>query len=102
MVCKQTIVGQWIAVALGQPFDALLPIAGTGQATNLQFHQPLGREANHLPQQIGVGVLLNKRTKLHHLVGHWWFLGKSCVRKPTLTGKSPMTARKPVRSLRRY
>jgi hypothetical protein len=69
---------------------------------HLQLHQPLGRKANRLPQNIRVGVLLYKRAKLHHLVGHWGVLGQVCVSKPTLTGKSPMTARKPVRSLRRY
>ena len=40
---------------------ALLAIAGAGQATDLQLHQPLGGKADHLAQEIGVGGLLHER-----------------------------------------
>src|SRR4051794_24171705 len=80
---RRPFVGQWVAVALDQPFSALLAMGGAGQATDLQLHQPLRREANHLAQQISIGVLLTKRAKLHHLVGHWWCLHQDCVGKPT-------------------
>jgi hypothetical protein len=43
---------------------------GAGQPGDLQLHQPLRREADHLAQQIGVGTLLQKRTKGDHLIGH--------------------------------
>jgi hypothetical protein len=59
-----------VAVALGQSLGALLAIAGAGLALDLQLHQALGRKADHLAQQIGVGALFQKRAKRHHLVGH--------------------------------
>jgi hypothetical protein len=49
-------------------------MGGTGHAFDLKGHQALGGEANHLPQQIGVGTLFQKRAKAHHLVGHRWIL----------------------------
>jgi len=88
-----------IAVALRQPLRRLLAIAGAGQAADLQLHQPLGGEADHLAQQIGVGGLLHERAQVHHVVGHRWFLGCVGVSQPDPTGKSSMTA---ARSLRRY
>jgi hypothetical protein len=39
-----------IAVALRQPLDALLAVGGPGQLADLQLHQPLGGEPDHLPQ----------------------------------------------------
>src|SRR5205823_978721 len=39
------------------------------------LHQALGGEADHLAQQVGVGALFQKGTKVHHLVGHRWILG---------------------------
>ena len=52
-------------------------MAHPGPGAHLQLHQPLGGEADHLTQDIRVGGLLHKRAKVHHLVGHWGFLG--CV-----------------------
>src|SRR5947208_6111447 len=46
-----------------------------GQPLDLQLHQALGGEADHLAQQVGVGTLFQKGTKVHHLVGHRWILG---------------------------
>jgi len=48
-------------------------------AAHLKLHQPLGGEADHLAQDIRIRGLLHKRAKVHHLVGHWGFLG--CVEK---------------------
>ena len=45
-------------------------LTGAGQALDLQCHQPLGREADHLAKQIGVGALLQKRAQGHHVLGH--------------------------------
>jgi hypothetical protein len=63
------------AVALGNPLRAALAMGGPGQALDLQLHQALGGEADHLAQQIGVGALFQKRAKGHHLIGHRWILG---------------------------
>src|SRR5215212_9882635 len=59
-----------IAVALRQTLWALLAIGGSGQTGDLQLHQALGRKADHLPQQVGVGGLLYERAQAHDLVGH--------------------------------
>jgi hypothetical protein len=48
---------------------------GAGQPLDLQFHQPPGREADHLAQQIAIGALLQQRLQGHHLVGHRRVLG---------------------------
>ena len=76
-----------IAVALDQSLGALLAVGRTGQAAHLQFHQPLGRKADHLAQQIRVGALLHEATQGHHLVGHRGSLGSGVgCRNPTLPG----------------
>jgi hypothetical protein len=73
-----------VAVALGEPLGGLLAIARAGQSRDLQLHQALGRKADHLAQQIGIGALLYDGAKVHHLVGHRWFLGCVGVRNPIL------------------
>src|SRR4029077_14667048 len=35
-------------------------------------------------QDVGVGGLLHERAKVHHLIGHWGFLGCVEIRNPTL------------------
>jgi hypothetical protein len=50
-------------------------MGGAGQPLDLQLHQALGSETDHLAQKIGVGALFQKRAKGHHLVGHRWILG---------------------------
>jgi hypothetical protein len=52
---------------------------------------PLGGEADHLAQNVGVGGLLHERAKAHHFVGHRWFLGCIGVSQPDPTGDSPVT-----------
>lgn len=47
-----------VAVALDQPLGGAFAMAGAGQAPNLQFHQPLGREADHLAQHLSVRAFL--------------------------------------------
>ena len=64
-----------IAVALGEPIGRALAKTSAGPRANLHLHQPLGGEGDHLAQNVGVGGLLHKRAKVHHLVGHWRFLG---------------------------
>jgi hypothetical protein len=61
-----------VAVALGKPLGVLLPIGGPGLTLDLQLHQPLGREADHLPQEVAVLAILNKRAKGDHVFGHRW------------------------------
>ena len=59
-----------VAVAMGDTIRRALAVPGAGQALNLQCHQPLGREADHLAKQIGIGALLQKRAQGHHVLGH--------------------------------
>jgi len=59
------------------PTTSVLAVRGAGQRANLHLHQPLGGEADHLAQDIGVGRLFQKRAEAHHLIGYRWLLG--CV-----------------------
>ncbi|MFK4495905.1 hypothetical protein ABIF86_000196 [Bradyrhizobium japonicum] len=63
-----------VAVALDLSFLALLAVRGSGQALDLQLHQPVGGKADHLAQEISIGGLLYERAQVHHVVGHRWFL----------------------------
>ena len=89
-----------VAVALGETVGALLAVRGASQRPDLQLHQPLGGEADHLAHNVSVGGLLHERAKAHHLVGHLkanakhssgWFLGCVGVSQPDPTGESPVT-----------
>ena len=55
---------------MGEPLRRSLAIRGAGQALHLKRHQALGREADHLAQQIGVRGLFQQRAQGHHVVGH--------------------------------
>src|SRR4051794_49073 len=57
-----------------QALGALLAIRGAGQAADLQLHEALGGEADHLAQQVRVRALLQEPAQVHHLVGHRWVL----------------------------
>jgi hypothetical protein len=67
-----------IAVAVVRPLGAALAVRGAGEATDLELHQPLRGEADHLAQEIGVRALLQQRAKAHHLIGHRRVLGSRC------------------------
>ena len=54
-----------IAVAVVYAIRRALAVAGAGPALDFQFHQPLGGEADHLAQQIGVELFSR-----HHVIGH--------------------------------
>ena len=43
-----------------------------GQAADLQLHQPFGRKADHLAQQVRIRGLLHKVAEVHHVGGHRW------------------------------
>jgi hypothetical protein len=73
-----------VAVALGRPLCAILATGGAGKALNLKLDQAMGCKPDHLAQQVGVRGLLDQRTKVHHLVGHWWLLGQVGVCNPIL------------------
>jgi hypothetical protein len=45
------------------------------EALDLQLHQPLRSEADHLAQEVGVGGLLQQVTQVHGFIGHRWVLG---------------------------
>jgi hypothetical protein len=69
-------------------------MAGAAQALRLQFHQPLGGKADHLPQQGGIEALLQEFTKGNTVIGH---RGRSKVRvagldNPTLPKITAMAA----------
>jgi len=55
-----------------------------GLGANLDPHQPLCREGDHVEKHIGVGSLLHVRAKVHHLVGDCGFLGCVEIRNPNL------------------
>jgi hypothetical protein len=61
-----------VAIALGEPPRALLPVGRTGQLADLQLHQAPGGKADHLAQKIGVRGFLDQPLQAHHLVGHRW------------------------------
>ncbi|MDR6773269.1 hypothetical protein [Azospirillum sp. BE72] len=48
---------------------ALAAVAGAALALALQFHQPLGGEADYLAQKVGVGALPNQFLKSDPVVG---------------------------------
>jgi hypothetical protein len=73
-----------IAVALGEPIGRPLAIPSPSSGANLHLHQPLGGERDHVAKNVRVGGLLHQCAKVHHLVGHWGFLGCVDVRNPTL------------------
>ena len=74
-----------VAVAAVDPVGAALPVCRSGQALDLQLHQALRGKSHHLAQQIGVGVLLQQRSKAHDLVGHRRFSGLVEVWRPNPT-----------------
>src|SRR5436190_22101594 len=74
-----------VSVALDKPQRALLAVAGPGGCSHLHLHQPLGGEANHLAQQIGIRTLLYQRAQVHHVVGHRSFLESGWCHNPTHT-----------------
>ncbi|UWU81605.1 hypothetical protein N2603_37070 [Bradyrhizobium huanghuaihaiense] len=80
---------------MGQTLRILLAVGRPGLAFDLQLHQPLGGEADHLAQQIGIRGLLHERAQVHHIVGHRWFLGCVGVSQPDPTDESPVTTAKP-------
>jgi len=71
-----------VAVALIKAIGAALAVRRTGLAFDLELHQALRREANHLAQQIAVGALLQQRAQVHHVLGH---RGSSHVVQSSLT-----------------
>jgi hypothetical protein len=65
-----------VAVAMCQTVGGTGTVGSTGAALDLQFHQALGAEADHLAQEVGVGGLLQQATEVHVLVGHCRVLGR--------------------------
>jgi hypothetical protein len=59
-----------VAVALHQPARRALTVPSSGQTLNLELHQALGCEADHLAQEIGGGALLRKLAQGDAVVGH--------------------------------
>jgi hypothetical protein len=59
-----------VAVAVVDALGAALAMRRAGQALDLELHQALRGEADHLAHQLDIGALLQQRPKAHHLVGH--------------------------------
>ncbi len=59
-----------VAVALHQAVRAALAMAGAGHPADLQLHQPLGRKADHLPQQGGIRPFRQQLAKGSLVLGH--------------------------------
>src|ERR1700722_1481933 len=64
-----------VAVAMCETVGGTGTVRSTGEALDLQFHQALGAEADHLAQEVGVGGLLQQATEVHGVVGHCRVLG---------------------------
>ena len=95
--CPRLPVAIAIAVALDQPVGRAFAERGSSQPGHFHLHQPLGRKADHVAQNVGVGGLLHERAKRR------WFLGCVGGSQPDPTGESSMTAaREATRPLRRY
>src|SRR5579883_197118 len=73
-----------VAVALRQPVRRALAMPGAGLRADLQLHQPLGGEGDHVAKNIRVGGLLHESAKVHHLVGHWGSSNQVGSSNPTL------------------
>ena len=56
-----------VAIALRRALGALLTIGGAGLATDLQIHQALGGEADHLAQQIRIPLF--STSSLRSIIG---------------------------------
>jgi len=74
-------------------------MASAGQRSHLQFHQPLGGKADHLPQQIGISTLFQQAAKAHHLVGHrlypWFGVRSRNQTLPKISDDHPLIAGEP-------
>jgi len=47
-----------------------LAFGGTGSRLDLCLHDPLGREGQHLADQISISLLFNQLEQSHSVVGH--------------------------------
>ncbi len=79
-----------VVIALGKPKGVLRAIGRARLRPDLQLHQLLGGNADHLAQQIRVRPLLNKRAQVHHLVGDRWSSPQVGLEQPDPIGKTPM------------
>jgi len=59
-----------VAVALVDARGRALAVAGAGQPFHLQFHHAGSDEGDHLPEEVGVGALLNQLFEGDPVDGH--------------------------------
>jgi hypothetical protein len=64
-----------IAVAMDETIGRTSAVWGTGEALDIELHQTLRSEADHLAQEVSVGGLLQQATEVHGVFGHRWVLG---------------------------
>ncbi len=71
---------------------------------HFHLHQPLGGEGDHVAQNVRIGGLLHKPAKVHHLIGHWRFLGlrlrcaTRAYRKTANDRRKPLTRYRAMKS----
>src|SRR6202044_2031904 len=68
-----------VAVAMIEPIRCPGTGLSPGQGLNLQRHQPLSGEADHLTQKVGIAGLFQQGLEVHGLGGHRWVLGLGSV-----------------------
>src|ERR1700729_812772 len=68
-----------VAVTMIQPIRCPGTGLSPGQGLNLQRHQPLSGEADHLTQKVGIAGLFQQGLEVHGLGGHRWVLGLGSV-----------------------
>ena len=64
-----------VAITLIEPVRRPCARRGAGPGLDLEFHEPLRGEADHLTQEVGVGGLLQQLLEVHGFIGHRWVLG---------------------------
>ncbi len=90
-----------VTVPLNLPQGRANALPGTGSRLNLHFHDPLGREGQHLAHEIAIGLLLNQLNQRHSVVGHRHLRSWFKVLQPEPSRRSAVAASvTPGRALR--
>src|SRR3970282_267625 len=59
-----------IAVAMVRPLGGPLAMSSASEALDLEIHHAVDDKRHHLPEEIGVGALLNQVSQEHSVDGH--------------------------------
>src|ERR1700729_1453691 len=96
-----------VAVTMIQPIRCPGTGLSPGQGLNLQRHQPLSGEADHLTQKVGIAGLFQQGLEVHGLGGHRWGLGlgsvvvtkpyrRSAMPPPWISAPTPLPGTQPT------